>query len=58
MDVICEEFKDDVESFKDFIKTMETGIGQDDVKIPQFKELSNQIEFKQKLIWKKENIFY
>ena len=36
--------------YQDFIKTMETDIGQDDVKIPQFKELSNQIEFKQKLI--------
>ena len=52
MNVICEEFKDDVESFKDFIKTMETDIGQDDVKIPQFKGHSNWIEFKQKLILK------
>ena len=34
MDIICKEFKDDVESFKFFIKTMETDIGQDDVKIP------------------------
>ena len=45
-----EEFKDDVEIFKSFIKTMGPDIGQDDVKIPQFKELNNQIEFKQKLI--------
>ena len=37
---------------------METDIGQDDVKIPSFKELSNQIEFKQKLILKKENLLY
>ena len=38
--------------YQDFIKTKETDIGQDDVKIPQFKGHSNWIEFKQKLILK------
>ena len=38
--------------YQDSIKTKETDIGQDDVKIPQFKGHSNWIEFKQKLILK------
>ena len=35
--------------YQDSIKKKETDMGQDDVKIPQFKGHSNWIEFKQKL---------
>ena len=45
IEVSCKELNDDVQSIKFFIKTIEPDIGQDDVKIPQLKELSNQIEF-------------
>ena len=38
--------------YQDSIKTKETDIGQDDVKIPQFKGHNNWIEFKQKLVLK------
>ena len=38
--------------YQDSIKKNETDMGQDDVKIPQFKGHSNWIEFKQKLILK------
>ena len=38
--------------YQESIKKEVTDMGQDDVKIPQFKEHHNWIEFKQKLILK------